>query len=420
MNLDKHITNYFLILFSIIPLTIIIGSSASTLNILLIDISFLVYIFYKKDFFFLKSKPIIYLFILYLYLIFNSLISYSFNESYLRNFGFIRIIILFAAFNYFFLNKNFFKTVFYVWSLTIFIVLVDVYIESITGKNILGNNGFDITGSPRIVSFFKNEPVVGSYFNAFFLILIPFLFYELKKWRLFLTFFTTILFIVAIIITGERSSSIKAFLAFLVFLALMDFVDSKKKIILILSIILLTAAIISNSQYLKNRFFNQIKHALTMHTIYFDLYQSGYEVFKNNAIFGTGNKNYRIVSCQKIDKKKIVTQKYLCNTHPHQIYLEFLSEHGIFGTLLTFFIFFKLFFSKIIFTIRKLNYIKLGSLLYLCFTFMPILPSGAFFGNFLITIFAINLSIFYASDIDSNIFRYRFDNQIKKKGPLAQ
>ena len=416
MNLDKHITNYFLILFSIIPLTIIIGSSASILNILLIDISFLVYIFYKKDFFFLKSKPIIYLFILYLYLIFNSLISYSFNEGFLRNFGFIRIIILFAAFNYFFLNKNFFKTVFYFWSLTIFFVLVDVYIEGITGKNILGYNGFDIIGSRRIVSFFKDEPIVGSYLNAFFLILISFLFYEQKKWRLFLTFFATILFILAIIITGERSSSIKAFFAFLVFLAFIDFVDSKKKIILILSIIIVATAAISNSEYLKNRFFNQINHSLTKHTIYFDLYRSGYEVFKNNAIFGTGNKNYRIVSCQKIDKKKIVTQKYLCNTHPHQIYLEFLSEHGIFGTLLTFFIFFKLFFSKIIFTIRKSNNIKLGSLLYLCFTFIPILPSGAFFSNFLITVFAINLSIFYASDIDSNIFRYKFDNQIKKRG----
>jgi O-antigen ligase len=416
MNLDKHITNYFLILFSIIPLTIIIGSSASILNILLIDISFLVYIFYKKDFLFLKSKPIIYLFILYLYLIFNSLISYSFNESYLRNFGFIRIIILFAAFNYFFLNKNFFKTVFYVWGLIIFIVLVDVYIEAIIGKNILGYNGFEIIGSRRIVSFFKDEPIAGSYLNAFFLILIPFLFYELKKWRLFLTLFAFFLYTLAIILTGERSNSIKAFLGLIFFLAFMDSADSKKKIILVLSIIIVTIISILNSHYLKNRFFNQINYALTKNTIYFDLYQSGYEVFKNNAIFGTGNKNYRIVSCQKIDKKKIVTQKYFCNTHPHQIYLEFLSEHGIFGTLLTFFIFFKLFFSKIIFTIRKLNYIKLGSLLYLCFTFMPILPSGAFFGNFLITIFAINLSIFYASDIDSNIFRYRFDNQIKKKG----
>ena len=39
--------------------------------------------------------------------------------------------------------------------------------------------------------------------------------------------------------------------------------------------------------------------------------------------------------------------------------------------------------------------------------FTPLLPSGAFFNNFLLTIFMINLSIFYALDESSNIFKYK-------------
>ena len=141
MDLNKHIQNYFLVLFSIIPLSIIIGSAASIVNILLIDLSFVLFIVYKKKFNFLKNKSIIYLFIFYFYLIFNSFISQDYSEGILRNFGFLRIIILFVAINYFFLNETFFKKVFKSWTLIILVVLIDVLIESFTGKNILGFGG---------------------------------------------------------------------------------------------------------------------------------------------------------------------------------------------------------------------------------------------------------------------------------------
>ena len=102
MNFNKHIQNYFLALFSIIPLTIIAGSAVSVINILLIDLSFIIFITYKKKFYFIKNKTIIYFFILYIYLIFNSFISIDFLESFPRNLGFLSIIILFVVFNFFY------------------------------------------------------------------------------------------------------------------------------------------------------------------------------------------------------------------------------------------------------------------------------------------------------------------------------
>ena len=115
-----------------------------------------------------------------------------------------------------------------------------------------------------------------------------------------------------------------------------------------------------------------------------------------------GNKNYRVEACnQKEIKKK---EKYICTTHPHQIYLEMLSEHGLFGTVLLFFIFFKLIFSKIIKVFRYDNYIQIGSLIYLIFIFLPLIPSGAFFSDNMLTLFVINLSILYSSSKKLNIF----------------
>ena len=398
MDINKHIQNYFLVLFSIIPLTIIIGSAVSVINILLIDLSFVILIVYKKEFNFLKNKSIIYLFILYLYLIFNSFVSLNYSEGILRNFGFLRIIILFAAINYFFLNETFFKKVFKSWTLIILVVLIDVLIESFTGKNILGFGG-EIY-QKRIVSFFKDEPIVGGYLNGFYLIIIGFLFNEFKEKRNFLVILLSIIFIITILLTGERSNTLKAIFGISIFFILYKNLNIKKKVIAFLTTILLILLLVLNSNFLKVRFFFQINNLFNQNNIYFQLYDSAFEVFKKNKLLGVGNKNYRVETCKEIN----TNEKYICTTHPHQIYFEFLSEHGLIGTLIILSIFYRLIFSNILETFREKNYVKIGALIYLILVFAPIIPSGAFFNNYMLTIFALNLSIFYASDKKFNIF----------------
>ena len=66
--LNKYTYNYFLFLFSIIPLTLVAGSAVSFINILVIDLSFIIFLIIKKNFYFLKNKTTIYLFTLYIYL----------------------------------------------------------------------------------------------------------------------------------------------------------------------------------------------------------------------------------------------------------------------------------------------------------------------------------------------------------------
>jgi O-antigen ligase len=399
--LNKHIHNYFLILFSLVPITIIVGSAISVINILLIDFSFIILLIYKKDYYFLKNKTIIYFFILYIYLIFNSFISIDYSEGIFRNFGFLRIIVLFVAINYFFQDKIFSKKVFKIWSIFICIVLIDVLIESFTGTNTLGYGGdYELYGK-RIVSFFKDEPIVGGYLNGFYLIIIGFLLNEFKDNKNYLTILLSIIFIISILLTGERSNTIRAFLGISIVFILYKNLDIKKKVLTLLTMMILMFILISNYNFLNVRFFGQIKASLNENNIYYKLYQSGFEVFKNNKLLGVGNKNYRVETCEGTNKNK----KYFCTTHPHQIYFELLSEHGLIGTLIILSIFYKLIFSKILGTIREKNYVKIGSLVYLTFIFIPIIPSGAFFTNYALTIFAINLSIFYALDKKLNIFK---------------
>ena len=403
MIINKYIDNYFLFLFCIIPLTILVGPSVSLINIILIDICFIILIVYKRHFEFLKDKTILYLLLLYVYLIFNSFISLDIYEGVFRNIGFIRIIILFAAFNFFFINDIFFKKVLKFWSIIIFIVLVDVFIEAFFGKNILGFDGKQY--GKRLVSFFKDEPIVGGYLNGFYLLIIGFLMNELKNKKILFVSIIMIMALMAILLTGERSNSIKAILGLSLFLLLIKSIGFKKKILIISCTIIIVFLSISNYHYLNQRFYKQIKTSMIINkdNIYYLMYSSGFEVFKNNKLVGVGNKNYRVEACKPEN-----VNKYTCNTHPHQIYLELLSEHGMFGTLIILFIMYKIIFSKILNTFKQNNYIKIGTLIYMTLVFTPLLPGGAFFSNFLLTIFCINLSIFYALDKNLNIFRKRY------------
>jgi len=412
---SKILNSYFLILFSFIPASIIIGPAISLFNILLIDISFIFFILFKKDFKFLSNKTVKLIILLCLYLVFNSVIAKDFSMGAYRNLGFIRFGIFFLAFNYFFYNNDFVNRVLVIWALTLSFLSLDTYLESISGTNILG---YGEAYGARIVSFFKDEPIVGGYINGFYLIIIGFLFYLnnkiLNKYKYIILIFT-IFFITAIILTGERSNSIKAILGFFLFYFSNDHFKFKEKILSVLLLLLIFIFLLNTSSFLKYRFVGQLfKPIISIFqtnneisiergankNLYIALYQSGFEVFKKYKIFGVGNKNYRVETCSNEKNPK-----YFCSTHPHQLYFEFLAEHGIVGTVILIFILFSLILSKIKIIFCSKNYLQLGCLTFLLTSFVPLLPSGAFFADYNLTIFWINLSIMYAVGEKTNVYR---------------
>ena len=418
---NKILINYFFILFSVIPISIVVGPAVSLANILLIDLSFIFFIFYTKEFHFLKNKTFKIIILLYLYLIFNSLISQDFLIGANRNLGFIRFIILFTAFNYFFYTSKFFNKILAIWALTLFTICLDTYFESYTGKNILGYGD-----GTRIFSFFRDEAIVGGYINTFYLMITGYFYFIFKdypkKYKI-LFLIISILLLISIVLSGERANTIKAFIGFFIFYLLnKNFVFKEKFISLVLLIILL-AGIYSSSYYLKLRYggqtFNQINSkekiaSLYENFLYFRINRSGLEVFKKYPIFGVGNKNYRLqnactVNFLENDGRNDGTDNMkgtlmLCQTHPHQIYVEFLSEHGVIGSIILLTIIFKLIFSKFSMALKSKNYLQLGCIVYLSTLFTPILPSGSFFNDYNLTLFLLNLSILYASNPQTNIF----------------
>jgi len=428
---QDFVYKYFFLLFSLIPLSLLVGSAVSAINILLIAISFLIYSFIAKEWRWLKDKSVKLLFIVYFYLIINSFISIDFYSGLSRNFGFIRFILFFAAFNYFFFKYEKFNKIFLIWFAVIAVVIFDVYFEFINGRNILGF-GADHN---RIHSFFKDEQKIGGYIFCFYLLIIGYLLNFIKfksKKNNYLVLLISLLIVFSIIVTGERSNSLKAIIAFLIFFSLSNNFLFKEKLTLFFITLIIFFSFYLNSEFVKLRFGKQLfwkiksvnnyikyfqdsdydkdlddrsseKFYRSIGYKYFQLNSSGYAVFKKYPYFGVGNKNYRIITCP--EKTEDWNPDYVCNSHPHQIYFEFLSEHGIIGTTILLVIFFSLFFK----IIRKIsirdNYIQLGSVIYLFLFFSPLLPSGSFFNDYYLTLFWINMCLLYSLNKETNIFR---------------
>ena len=411
----KFFESFFFPIFLIIPISIIVGSTVSLINLVIIDILFLFVLIFNREKKFLNHYSLKFLTILYIYLLFNSMISIDKEIGLARNLGFIRLIIFFVFINYFFVNFHK-KRVFDYWAILLLIFIFDVCIEFFSGANIFGWGAREYDGvaqahGRRIMSFFKDEPIAGAFISSFIFILFGNLLEKFSNKKI-IPFIFLLILLFGIILTGERSNSIKVIIGSLIFFALIDNYSIKKKIVTLLIFFGIIITLIFYSDYLSNRYIGQIVKYFNSkdviqksidQNIYIKIYKSGYKVFENYPLFGVGNKNYRIETC---NKKKWRDYGYTCTTHPHQIYFELLSEHGVIGSIIILSIFFFLMFRILKEILRSRNYIQVGAFIYVLISFIPILPSGSFFNDFGLTLFWINFSIMFACNEKTNIFTF--------------
>ncbi len=95
-----------------------------------------------------------------------------------------------------------------------------------------------------------------------------------------------------------------------------------------------------------------------------------------------------------------------CYSHPHQFYYEFISEHGLIGTIIILGILLNLFFSKSS-TLTTTDKRKLFAFkIYFIVSLIPILPTGSFFSSLQLFQFFLNYAIFRVYH-DAKILEYK-------------
>lgn len=125
-------------------------------------------------------------------------------------------------------------------------------------------------------------------------------------------------------------------------------------------------------------------------------YISAYKIFIDNKFIGVGLKNFsQACSVEKYLTFNSTSSANGCSTHPHNLYLEILSELGIIG-LLFFIVFLFFIISKSLLFYNKYNnnYLFLF-LLPILNKSIPFLPSGSFFSSSFGCIFFLILVLLF-------------------------
>jgi O-antigen ligase len=400
-NTDFYLDKISLFLIISLPISLLISSGASNAVEFLIVILFLLKSFYKKDFYWIKNKYFLLLLLIWISLLLNLLFSQNFSLSYSRNIFFFKNIIFIFAIEFFLKKKKNFDLILIIYLIITSIVSFDIFFEYFNKKNILGFQSYDPS---RIASFLGKELKIGHFILGFSFISMSYYLEKYSKksihYKIF-GFFLIAIFFCSLLLTGERANTLKG-----IFILLMLIIFSKKEIfihnkIFFTSIILLSIGTYYFSEKVRYRFdvildpiMNTGIIAAFKETQHASHYYTAVKIFEKYPIFGVGNKNFR-EECSRDEYKNNNYKKtdQRCSTHPHQIYLELLSEHGLIGSITIIFVVFFILLESIKVYLRNKNSIHLASILFVIAQFLPLIPSGSFFTSWGATIFWLNFSI---------------------------
>lgn len=402
-NFSSKIVYYLLLIF---PVSYSLGPAIPDIIITLTSLLYLINIFLLKKY--RDDKILTYLIIIFwIYLVLSSFWSPNFIKSITSSLAFIRFLILPFAVNFFISEK----TVFVLHlSKIIFFYLIFLGIDIIY-QNFFGIDFFGFESKfegVRNSGFFGDELIAGSFISKFFLIA----FFLFNKKNLFLKKNLFILFIsFVILLTGERMAFVNFSLIIILYLILTE--SLKKNLVILFSLLILITSSLLLFEKNKNRMVDDVlkivfQGTYDIHGKYSDyLYDqegnilrkkyiildsgwgahwlTAYNIFKENPIFGKGIRSFRFICDQEKYKTISAADRSRCTTHPHNFYMEILSELGLFGLLLLILFFLRVLFLNYLIIIKeKYDY---NFLVIFAVSISPIAVTGSFFSNSFATMF---------------------------------
>jgi len=401
--------------FIILPLALISGPFLPDFIIVTSSIIFIHYCFKYYNFHLFKNKFFYLFLIYYFYISINSVFNNPNFDSIKISFSFVRFGVYTVAIIYLITcNEKILKNFFYVLFFCITILIFDGFFQYYFSYNIFGK---PLVEAHRVSSFFGDELILGSYISRFFPILFG-LFILLKNEIKINNSLIIIVFILAevlVFLSGERTSFLFINLAAIYSLIMLKQFRKIRAISLISSIFILVLISFASNN-VKSRIINhtldqtrilnsgKLKVALNdndqgiyifskQHTHH---YITSIRMFVENKYFGVGVKNFRNF-CNKHDYS---VSNLSCSTHPHNTYLQILSELGLIGFLFILSFFLTFCYYSFIHILSKFKKTQFFSSFQICMLsgiliiLWPIAPSGNFFNNWLIIISMIPVILF--------------------------
>ena len=384
--------NYLLLYF--FPFSIVIGELAINLSITLSIVLFLCLCAIEKKFFYFKERYFLFFMIFLSFGLIGSFFSQYFYNSLINVVLFFRFP-LFSLSVFYLLNNN--PNIIKHYFLSFFVLVCVLFIDSFY-QNIHPNKinilGLEMLDKDRISSFFGKDYVLGSFLSKSIVIIFLFINLFIEKTKKIYLIILLLLVNYVIFLSGDRGALIISLIyQFLLFLIYKDIRKLLIYVYLIISIIILVHTSFFNNSY--SRYYSTTKEQISNfeNTNYDDMFYMSLKIFENNILFGSGIKSYRYACKLHADNENLKHLKDGCSTHPHQTYLQLLAEMGMSGLIL-----FSLFWLNIIRQTISGIFSKNNGLvisgLFICLIYLPIIPSGNFFGTWNNSIIFLNFGFF--------------------------
>lgn len=402
-----YTVKYFSLLLLSFPLILAFSQALTHFWVILIALYSLFHILLKKETIIFKNRYFLFFILFCLYLLSVSVLSSKPTLSLEVSLFYFRYF-LFSTGVYLLLinNKDLINKLFLILSFILIFVSLDGIIQFIFKYNLFGYPKFE---PDRVSGIFNDELILGSFITRLFPIFL-FLYYFCvdKKNNYFETglIFCISIFLIGTIFSGDRTAVLFFILTiFILFLADKNFRYKLFVILLSLFILLIIISYFDESlyyRYIHRTLINdfQIYEGIKNFKFFSDTHEqhlfTSFEIFKENILFGSGPKLFRI---ECLNYKDLYFHG--CSTHPHNTYMQLLAEIGIIGTTPIFILF--LYFSyKIIRQIYLINLSTNFSLennlsiflyTFIIITLLPIIPSANFFSSYLNSIFYFQIGI---------------------------
>ena len=412
---ENHLENIIYLLIIFIPFTLVSGPFLSDLSVSLITIIF-IYLSFKKRLYFFYNNIFSKVFgIFFIILLITSFFSLDPLISYKKTIVYFRFWIFALAVWYISsINKKLIHNLILSFTFIFLFLIIDGYIQFFFGKNILG---WPIQGASRLSSLFKDELILGSYLSRLLPIYFGFLVltnFDKKNYKYILFFLIFVGVETLIFMSGERVAFF-----FVNASSLMLILTMKNfklfRVLSIIASILLIIVLINLYPQSTNRIFNKTFEQLgflkndenEFKKYIFSLehqnhYVSSIRMFKDHKVTGIGPRMFDL----NVVKKYNIWEG--CSTHPHNTYIQLLTETGLIGFIFGLFIFILLIFNIIkhlFYKFIKKKFIfsdyQLCLLSAIMISIWPFVPTGGFFNNWLNIIYFFPIGFFLNTIYDT-------------------